>query len=109
MIKCIHDYLTFLPADSDRNGTISIEEAMACIKMILLFTDSRFSEIPMLERVRVVMESFFRVFDANGNGVIEAGEVHAIITDLNSGLIALLTSLIDNFEPLTIKVSQVAF
>jgi len=89
--------------DADRSGSISTEEARACVRTVFLFTDGRLRDIPISDRARVVAESFFRVFDANGNGVIEVSEVHEIISDIISGLVSALISLIDHFEPVLVK------
>ncbi len=75
------------------------------MRTVFLFTDGRLRDIPISDRARVVAESFFRVFDANGNGVIEVSEVHEIISDIISGLVSALISLIDHFEPVLVKVS----
>ena len=59
----------------------------------------------MGDRLKEIVVAFFRIFDSNGNGIIEQFELNEILTDLISGAANTLASLVDHFEPYILKVS----
>jgi hypothetical protein len=91
-------------SDSDGNGYISNDEAMACVRMFVKLTDSSYQSQPVGERLQSIVEAFFRVFDSNGNGIIELFEVNEILSDVVSGVAAIVCALVDHFEPYLLKV-----
>ncbi len=96
-------------SDSDGNGYISQAEAMACVRMFVKLTDSSYQSQPVGERLQSIVEAFFRVFDSNGNGTIELFEVNEILSDLVSGVAAIVCALVDHFEPDLLKVCPLGF
>jgi hypothetical protein len=77
---------------------------MACLRMLVKLTDSSYQSQPVGERLQSIVEAFFRVFDSNGNGVIELFEVNEILSDMVSGVAFILCALVDHFEPYLLKV-----
>ena len=95
-------------SDSDGNGYISKIETMACVRMFVKLTDSSYQSQPAGERFQSIIEAFFRVFDSNGNGIIEIFEVNEILSDLVSGVAAIVCSVVDHFEPYLLNVRSFA-
>ena len=57
----------------------------------------------MSDRLKDAVVAFFRIFDSNGNGIIEQFELSEIFTDIISGIANTLAALIDHFEPGILK------
>jgi hypothetical protein len=76
---------------------------MAVMKMFIHLGDPAYQSRPLYERVGGIAEALFRVFDANGNGLIELFEVNEILSDVISGVAGVLCVLIDHFEPYILK------
>jgi hypothetical protein len=81
---------------------------MACLRMFVILTDSSYQSQPVGERLQSIIEAFFRVFDSNGNGIIELFEVSEILSDLVSGVASILCALVDHFEPYLLQVWALA-
>ena len=45
----------------------------------------------MRDRLKDIVDGFFRVFDSNGNGVIESFELNEIVSDIISGITTITT------------------
>ena len=80
---------------------------MACVKMFIKLADPAYSSKPLSERISSIVEAFFRVFDSNGNGIIELFEVNEILVDVISGIAGIICTLVDHFEPYLLKVTAI--
>ena len=63
--------------DIDRNGFLSVNEFGLFLEGATLTREQRISQIPqnMLNEIKEEIDSFFRLFDENGDGFIEAHEI----------------------------------
>ena len=77
---------------------------MAILRISVKLIDLSNQSIPMSDRLKDLVVPFFRIFDSNGNGVIEQLEMNEILTDVVSGVANILGSLLDSFEPICLKV-----
>ncbi len=77
---------------------------MACVSMFVKLSDPAYQAQPVAERLQSIIFAFFRVFDSNGDGVIELFEVNEILSDFVSGVAAIFSSLVDHFQPYLLKV-----
>ncbi len=96
-----------IPADADGNGYITKSEVLDIVSMLIKFGDSSNQSIPLGDRLKDLVVAFFRMFDANGNGVIEQFELNEIFTDIISGVANIVAALIDYFEPCILKVCSI--
>ncbi len=70
---------------------------MACVSMFVKLSDPDYQAQPVAERLQSIVFAFFRVFDSNGDGIIELFEVNEILSDFVSGIAAIVSSLVDHF------------
>jgi hypothetical protein len=77
---------------------------MACIRMFVMLSDPVYQAQPVGERIQSIVSAFFRIFDSNGNGIIEVFEVNEILSDVVSGIATIISSLVNHFEPYLLKV-----
>ena len=75
------------------------------MSLFVKLADPANQNLPMGDRLKEIVVAFFRIFDSNGNGIIEQFELNEILTDLISGVANILASLVDHFEPYILKVS----
>ena len=92
-------------ADADGNGYITKDEVTTIISLFVKLADPGNQDLPMGDRLKDIVVAFFRIFDSNGNGIIEQFELNEILTDLISGVANILASLVDHLEPYILKVS----
>ncbi len=78
---------------------------MVIISAVIKLFDTAYQELPMRDRLKEIVQGFFRVFDSNGDGVIEAFELNEIVTDVITGLANILVAMIDFLEPQLLKVT----
>lgn len=93
-----------IPADADGNGYITKDEVLDIVGMYIKFMDPSNQSAPLGDRLKELVVAIFRIFDSNGNGVIEQFELNEILTDIISGITNIVASLIDYFEPCLLKV-----
>ena len=75
------------------------------MSLFVKLADPANQNLPMGDRLKEIVVAFFRIFDSNGNGIIEQFELNEILTDLICGVANILASLVDHFEPYILKVS----
>ena len=75
------------------------------MSLFVKLADPANQNLPMGDRLKEIVVAFFRIFDSNGNGIIEQFELNEILTDLISGVANILASLVDHLEPYILKVS----
>ena len=92
-------------ADADGNEYITKDEVTTIMSLFVKLADPANQNLPMGDRLKEIVVAFFRIFDSNGNGIIEQFELNEILTDLISGAANTLASLVDHFEPYILKVS----
>ena len=73
------------------------------MNIFIKLSDPSNQNLPMSDRLKDIVVAFFRIFDANNNGIIEQFELNEIVTDVISGIANILASLIDHFEPFILK------
>jgi hypothetical protein len=79
---------------------------MAIVNAFIQLADPTYQNLPIRDRLKGIVEALFRVFDANGNGIIEPFELNEILTDVISGVVNILTTLIDILEPHFLKADE---
>ena len=79
---------------------------MAIVYAFIQLADPTYQNLPIRDRLKGIVEALFRVFDANGNGIIEPFELNEILTDVISGVVNILTTLIDILEPHFLKADE---
>ena len=94
--------ITSLPADADGSGYITKEEVTSILSIFFKLSASS-SNMPMNERLKDAVAAFFRIFDSNGNGIIEQFELSEIFSDVITGIANTIAALIDHFEPFILK------
>jgi hypothetical protein len=77
---------------------------LAVVNAFIKLADPVYEKLPISDRLKEIVEGFFRVFDSNGNGIIEPLELNEIISDVISGIATILTTVIDHLEPHFLKV-----
>jgi hypothetical protein len=77
---------------------------MVCITMLVKFLDPVYQAESIVERIQSIVSAFFRVFDSNGNGIIELFEVNEILSDVVAGIANIISSLVTHLEPYLLKV-----
>ncbi len=77
---------------------------MAVVNAFIQLADPAYQNLPMRDRLKVIVEGLFRAFDTNGNGIIESFELNEIFSDVITGIANILTTLIDYLEPHFLKV-----
>jgi hypothetical protein len=100
----ISDRVNFFFTDSDGSGFISKDEVFVVVNAFIKLADPACQELPMRDRLKDIVDGFFRVFDSNGNGVIESFELNEIVSDFISGITTIITTVIDYLEPHFLKV-----
>ena len=78
---------------------------MAIVNAFIKLADPAYQNLPMRDRLKDIVEGLFRVFDANGNGIIESFELNEILSDVISGIAGIVTTVIDYLEPHFLKVN----
>lgn len=101
--------MILIPADADGNGYITKDEVLDIVGMFIKFSDPSSQSAPLGDRLKELVVAIFRIFDSNGNGVIEQFELNEILTDIISGITNIVVSLIDYFEPCLLKVRTDCF
>ena len=79
------------------------------MNIFIKLSDPSNQNLPMSDRLKDIVVAFFRIFDANNNGIIEQFELNEIVTDVISGIANILASLIDHFEPFILKARTASF
>ncbi len=77
---------------------------MAIVNAFIKLADPAYQTLPMRDRVKDIVEGLFRVFDSNGNGIIESFELNEIFSDVISGIAGIVATVIDCLEPHFLKV-----
>jgi hypothetical protein len=85
-------------ADADGNGYIMKDEVTAIASMFIKLTDPSIQKLAIKDCLDEMSVAFFRVFDSNGNGIIEQFELNDILTDVISGFANIVASLLCHFE-----------
>jgi Ca2+-binding EF-hand superfamily protein len=92
-------------ADADGNGYIMKDEVIAIASIFIKFTDPSIQKLAMKDCLDEITGAFFRVFDSNGNGIIEQIELNEILTDVISGFANIVSSLLCHFEPTILQAA----
>jgi hypothetical protein len=79
---------------------------MAIVNAFIKLADPAYQNLPMPERLKNIVEGLFRVFDSNGNGIIESFELNEIISDVVSGIATIIATVIDYLEPHFLTVND---
>ena len=79
---------------------------MAIVNAFIQLADPAYQNLPMRDRLKDIVEGLFRVFDTNGNGIIESFELNEIISDVISGIAGIIATVIDYSEPHLLKVGE---
>jgi hypothetical protein len=79
---------------------------MAVVNAFVQLSDPAYQNLPMRDRLKGIVEGLFRVFDTNGNGIIEPFELNEIISDVIAGISNILTALTDYLESELLKVKR---
>jgi hypothetical protein len=79
---------------------------MAIVNAFIKLADPAYQNLPMRERLKDIVEGLFRVFDSNGNGIIESFELNEIVSDVVSGIATIVATVIDYLEPHFLKVND---
>jgi hypothetical protein len=79
---------------------------MAVVDAFIKLSDPAYQNLPMRDRLKGIVEGLFRVFDTNGNGIIEPFELNEILADVVAGIANILTTLTDYLESVLLKVKR---
>ena len=79
---------------------------MAIINAFIKLADAGYETLPMRERLKDIVERLFRVFDSNGNGIIESFELNEIVSDVISGVATIIETVIAHLEPHFLEVND---
>jgi hypothetical protein len=79
---------------------------MAVVNAFIKLSDTAYQKLPMRDRLKDIIEGFFRVFDSNGNGIIESFELSEIVSDGISGIATITATVIDCLEPQFLKAND---
>ena len=82
-------------ADVDKNDTVTDEEIIECLKLVIAVAAASSSPDDMSSLAKAI----FRIFDLNGNGSLELGEVVSIVKDLLAELHSAAIGILTHFEP----------
>jgi Ca2+-binding EF-hand superfamily protein len=79
---------------------------MAIVSAFIKLADPAYQNLPLRDRLKDIVEGLFRVFDSNGNGIIEIFELNEIISDVISGIAGIIATVIDCLELHFLKVGE---
>ena len=74
---------------------------MAIVNAFIKLADPAYQNLPLRDRLKDIVEGLFRVFDSNGNGVIESFELNEIVSDVITGIAGI------HLEPWVTVISHV--